>query len=126
MDNWHFRFRRRGFSLWSIKSGQSGALVVKVSEEDENIRDSAFEGWMANRAEGTTSRKGKGPGKKSGGTVSGGSGSGEDFSWGKEASKLCKEIKKDLMEAGPEEVTKAVAGGSRPVKVGSRYFCPPL
>ncbi len=89
MDNWHFRFRRRGFSLWSIKSGQSGALVVKVSEEDENIRDSAFEGWMANRAEGTTSRK-------------------------------------DLMEAGPEEVTEAVAGGSRPVKVGSRYFCPPL
>ncbi len=39
---------------------------------------------MANRAEGTTSRK-------------------------------------DLMEAGPEEVTKAVAGGSRPVKVG--YKC---
>ena len=44
---------------------------------------------MANRAEGTTSRK-------------------------------------DLMEAGPEEATEAVAGGSLPVKVGSRYFCPPL
>ena len=78
----------------------------------ENIRDSVFEGWMANRAEGTISRKGKGPGKKSGGAASGGSGSGEDSSWGKEASKLCKEIKKDLREAGPKDATEAVAGGS--------------
>ena len=87
----------------------------------ENIRDSVFEGWMANRAKGTTSRKGEGPGKKSGGAASGGSGSGEDSSWGKEASKLCKEIKKDLREAGPKDATEAVAGGSgvqRPVDEG--------
>ena len=54
----------------------------------ENIRDSVFKGWMANRAEGTTSRKGKGPGKKSGGAVSGGSGSGEGMSiYGNELSR---------------------------------------
>ena len=67
------------------------------------------------------SRKGEGLGKKSGGAASGGSGSGEDSSWGKEASKLCKEIKKDLREAGPKDATEAVAGGSgvqRPVEEG--------
>ena len=90
----------------------------------ENItRDSVFEGWMANRAEGTTSRKGKGSGKESGGTASSGSGSGEDSvkdteSWSKEASKLVKKIREDLLEAGLEDATEAVARGSgvqRPV-----------
>ena len=76
----------------------------------ENIRDSVFEGWMANRAEGMTSRKGEGPGKKSGGAASGGSGSGEDSSWGKEASKLCKEIKEQARNRGKNPFFKDVIG----------------
>ena len=49
----------------------------------EDIRDSAFEGWMSK-----TSRKGKGPGKNKGRAVSGESGLEEDRGWSKEASSL--------------------------------------
>ena len=73
----------------------------------ENIRDSAYEGWMSK-----TSRKGKGPGKSKGRVASGESGPEEDRSWGKEASNLRQKIQKELGCAGTEGSMEAVAGGS--------------
>ena len=70
-----------------------------MEEDLAVLRDKAFEGWMANKAEGRTSRKGREANKESGGVTSSGSGSGEESSWSKEASKLVKEIRKDLTEA---------------------------
>ena len=107
-----------GASSQDRQAGRGSKCQKKMEEDPAVLRDSVFEGWMANRAEGTTSRKGKGPSKKDGGVASGGSGSGEDSSWGKEASKLVKEIRKDLTEAEMKNASEAVAGGpgvQRPV-----------
>ena len=57
----------------------------------ENIRDLVYEGWTLK-----TSKKGKGPGKSKGRSISGEVGSEEDRSWGKDSVSLRKRIWEEL------------------------------